>query len=259
MALPKLEARITVPTGGYSVSVTHTTPNAGPTTVTIPAGDYYLHSTASGGSASLFTTLAGQLTATMGKTYTVTSDDNTDAGTGTTSIHVSGVVSTAIAWTSTALRDLLGYTADLSGAVTYASTNAALAMWLPTCGRAPGMAPVGSNGYPMTDATVTKSPSGKTRALVYNTVYVDTLGFSQLRGYKAWAYLETVGNESLESSIWPYYKTAPVRYHADRATDGTYVEYRITSVGEINLHALKHGWDGQQALYQWSANVAKYV
>jgi len=41
---------------------------------------------------------------------------------------------TAIVWTDTALRDLLGFTAGLSGAATYTGTNQARYCWFPTRG-----------------------------------------------------------------------------------------------------------------------------
>lgn len=53
--------------------------------------------------------------------------------TGLVTIAVLGAV-TAIDWTHTALRDLLGFTANLSGAASYTATNKARYCWFPSRG-----------------------------------------------------------------------------------------------------------------------------
>src|SRR3990167_6449981 len=92
MAKPKVEAIITVPTGGWSVSVEEFTPNAGPVTVTVPAATYYL-TTAGSGSNGLIAELVAQLTAnaTLGGTYAGSLADTADSDIGTVSLSTTGV------------------------------------------------------------------------------------------------------------------------------------------------------------------------
>ncbi len=79
----------------------------------------------------------------------------------------------SLTWTSTALRDMLGFDANISNA-TSATTGAAQspACWLPD-------APLNVDGHPAmtpeeTDLRVTESPTGVTLGLTGNTKYVHT-------------------------------------------------------------------------------------
>lgn len=240
--LPKYEARITVPTGGYSVSVTD---SGGTATVTLAAGDYYPNS-----STALLSTFATALTSnsTLAGTYTCTSDDDTEAATGRVTLSASGGGNVSVTWSSTTLRDLLGFTGNLSGATTYTSTGACKYIYLPNVPRAEPMAPDGSAGVAMTDSSVTVSPSGTSKILAYNTRYVNRLAFRMLTGRKTWTAAETYANESLESF---YLATIaygiPLRYHYDRATDGTYVTERVVQPGAFAVSPAVGSWVGSTA------------
>src|SRR3990167_2984753 len=108
MALEKYEGLITVPTGGWAVSVEEFTPNAGPVTVTVPAGAYYLTSDGGAG-AGLVSTLASLLTAngTLAGTYSASLSDTDAAATGKVTLSATGVTTFNLTWTSTTLRDTL--------------------------------------------------------------------------------------------------------------------------------------------------------
>jgi hypothetical protein len=215
MALPKLEGRITVPTGGWSVSVTD---NDGTFTATVAAGDYYLTST-----TSLLTTFKTALDNGAGVTYTVTVNDADPNGTGKVTITPSAG-NVAITWTSTGLRDALGFTGNLSAASSHTSANSSPHIWLPNTPRSAGIVPDGYQGRPVTDGTVTGSPTGTTKAIQYATRYENTAEWRFLLGSKTWITWESTVNESFEK-FWSVSIGAgqPVRYHKDRADDSTYV------------------------------------
>lgn len=227
MALSKLEMMITVPAGGWSISVTEVP--AATASVTVAAADYFLTST-----TALLTTLQTALNAdgTLAGTYAVSLDDGSDSSTGKVTISATGVTTFAITWTSTALRDALGFTGTTAAALTTTGSSASPHVFLPPVKAMPGMHPDGSSGNPISDTTVVKAPSGPSKALHYGFTYEGALGFGMVIGNKARTQFEVVVNESFET-FWTtggMGKGLPFRYHADRATDGTYTSWRIDSV-----------------------------
>src|SRR3990167_5593249 len=139
MALEKLEALIRF-AASHSISVEEFTPNVASTPVVVAAAstDYFLRST-----TNLLTTIGTNLTndGTLGGTYTLSLDDTSDSATGKVTISATGVTTFNVTWTSTTLRDYLGFTANLSGAASYTGTNQARFLWLPNVGRTNRMAP----------------------------------------------------------------------------------------------------------------------
>jgi hypothetical protein len=222
MQLPKLDGQHTVPSGGYSVQVTEASPAAGPATVVVVApGDHYL--------LEICASLAAALNAdaTLGGTdYAVTIDDNSETSTGRVTISVGGPRTFALVWTSTELRDLLGFTANLpGGASSYQSANASPKIWLPDRPRSVGQAPDGSDAW-VVDGTTTVAPSGKRKRMAYAKRYWNTLGFDHVSRRKVWEDDETVVNESLESFYDNVFRPGyAFRYHPDRSVDGTYLAY----------------------------------
>lgn len=119
----RIEAQFTVP-ASTSVSVSNS--GGGPTTSTVPADDYYL--TAAGSVSGLIAAFQSQLNtdrAPSSGSWTVTVSTGA-SGTGQVSIGCSGttaIPSFSLVWTSTALRDLLGFTRNID----YPQTAADLA------------------------------------------------------------------------------------------------------------------------------------
>lgn len=225
MALCKLEGRITIPTGGYQITVNE---GGGDITGTvIAAGNYYLSS-----ATNLLTTIAAGIEALTGTagTYTLTLEDDT----GKVTIAATGVASIALSWPDTALRSLLGFGAGqtLSGSLSYQSSGSSTAVWLPSTTRSNPPTPDGHVGQTQTDGTITMAPSGQTKALKFASRGATSLLFRYLPGNKVWTAHESVTNESWET-FWTAYvaKGYPVRYHTDRATDGTYVTWRLMNIG----------------------------
>jgi hypothetical protein len=102
----RIESRFTVPTGGASVSASNS--GGGATTVTVPAGNYYLTSAGgvSGFVAALQTALNTSRAPSSGEwTVALGSDGRVSIGcTGTTAIP-----SFSVDWSNTTERDLLGF------------------------------------------------------------------------------------------------------------------------------------------------------
>lgn len=154
----RLEATITVPVGGWTVSVTTTAP-AGPAVATIAAGDYYV--------SALLDAFDVALTAAVGGSWTVVQSTLETTGNGKTVITLA-THTFSLTWTSTDLRDALGYTANLGpGLGAYTSTNHAIGLWLPDC---PKWTPYGDAVFDeMTDLRQTIGPSGGVKDLQGNS------------------------------------------------------------------------------------------
>jgi hypothetical protein len=227
MALPKLEGYITIPTGGWAVSVTEVG-GGGTVAVTVAAGNYFLTST-----TALLSAFATALDdSALTGDYTVSIDDTADSATGKVTISATGITSFAIVWTSTTFRDALGFDGNISATLTSTGANQSPYIHLPSVKRMPARAPEGTRGIPITDATTTVSPSGQSVGIQYGTRYVDSFGFMFLIGFKTWATYDVVTNEALET-FWlnTIGAARPFRYYPDRATDGTYSSYRALSPG----------------------------
>jgi hypothetical protein len=256
VASPKLEGRITVPSGGWVVSVQEFTPNAGPASVTVAAaGDYYLSS-----STSLLTTVAAALDAngTLAGDYTLALSSTT----GLITLSATGVTTFNVTWTSTALRDALGFTGNLTGALSYAATKQSPYLFLPNCGRAPADAPEGTRGTAVTDGTITMAPTGHSTRLVGATRYRDRLGFMQLDGRRTWTTYESTVGESLQT-FWDgvLAEGYPFRYHPDRTVDATYLTYvAVDALFGFKPLPMVPGWTtSASSLWGWETEVIEYV
>lgn len=174
------------------VTISVTSNGGGPTTVTLTAGTY---ATLFDVADQLETDLNAQRPVTAG-VWTV-SYSAIDAGsTGRFTIAVSaGTFS--ITWTSTALRDLLGFTDNISSASTSTGDDHAIGIWHPDC-------PLNINGDyrsapRSTDLRQSMSPTGRVYGHIGNTRYQHTgLRYSHVPQHKTWAAAETLTNESLE-------------------------------------------------------------
>lgn len=120
----RVEARFTVPA---STTISVTTNAGGPTTVTLTAGSYFMSAFV----AQLQADLIAQRSVSGG-TWTVTLSTGA-SGTGQVTITATNGT-WSISWTSTTLRDVLGFTANITG-VTGAQTGTkqAKGVWIPDC------------------------------------------------------------------------------------------------------------------------------
>lgn len=85
----------------------------------------------------------------------------------------SGAGNFGITWDSTGLRDLLGFTGDLSGAATYTATNPPALLWSPAKPLRPELSPRGTTGIPRPLAYFTASPSDGSTFVVSHGERID--------------------------------------------------------------------------------------
>jgi hypothetical protein len=255
MAHPKYEGAIIVPTGGYSFIVN----DGAPQSVPVAAGSYYLTQSSTG----MLPYLAAAIGIATGDAWTATLDDTANSATGKITLSSAGTF-TAITWTSTALRDALGFTGSetVSGnSVTAAGHSRYL--WLPDTGRGPGLAPEGASGMPESDGVISLSPSGHTKALSYNIRYRDVIAHQYLSGRKVWTQYVTHTNEALERFYADVIGLGvPFRYFPARETDSTYVDYVADAGGmaSLNVTAMDPGWTSSAvAQWGWTCPVRKKV
>ncbi len=260
MALPKVEGLITIPTGGYTLTVTEVP--AATTTVTIPAGDYYWNS-----STNFCSAIADALTnnATLAGTYTVSIADGTDTSTGYCTISSSGITSFAITWVSTTLRDYLGFAGNTSAGTTATSTRQARYLWLPNTGRTRPMAPdptaVSQHmGQEVTDFAFTQAASGVATGTYFNTRYRDSFAFDLLKGNKTWIVNESIVNESLQKFYDDVVKRGTrFRYYPDRSDDAVYFTMMIGNAGQFAPDAVVENWTGANSLWNVNYEMWEYV
>lgn len=189
----RIEARITIPSGGAAVSATNS--SGGPTTCTVPAGNYYL--TAAGGVTGLCAELQSQLNASRASGWTVSLSTGA-SGTGKVTIDCTDEPY-ALTWTSTTLRDLLGFSGNIAS-TSSASTGAyqARGLWMP--GAPPASdTPDHAQAPRETDRRSTRGPTGivisHTGNLLYRHPGWRYMGVPRRR---VWKGSESTTNESWE-------------------------------------------------------------
>lgn len=247
----RLEARITVPAGGWAVSWTD--PN-GTGTATVPAGNYYPLTLA----AELQTQIRA-LAGGIGDGVTVAVSDG-ETGTGKCSVQPGVGASGPLNWTSTAIRDALGFTANITADDFSNAPNSTVSgaqhvrgLWLPGAVKYSmyGDAP---NGTLVTDFRATVGPTGVVNSAYGNKhrrhVGVRWVGVPAAR---AMAHHESVVNESFESFIldvmtnrFSYIPVGPyIRLYWDADVDGTYAVGRILWPATFDLATMVRGWTGR--------------
>lgn len=216
--LPKLEARITVPAGGWPVTVTD---SGGAAVITMPESKSYL--------SDFLAAFVALLNAngTLAQTYTGTiDDDGGSTATGRVTIGATGAAS--FTWGSSAFRDHLGYSGNLSSGTSHVSTAAARALYLPDYPIANPDFPDGSQGRLIAARTATVAPGGRTRVLSYGGRRAGSWEWRGISGRRTWAQFETYANESLES-FWGEFLIpgVPFRYHWDRTDDAHHTTWQL--------------------------------
>lgn len=245
MANGRLEAQYTVPTGGWVITPTITA-IGGPFTCTIAAGTYF--------PTALLAALQVALDAASGGDGAFTVSAGTgESGTGLVTIAHATQTFTAV-WTSTDLRDALGFTADLTpAALTFTGTKHMRGVWLPTH---PINAPRGSDpGHTETDRSELVAPDGTVSSLVYGTaqrVRMTGVEWAVVTARRALVTQEVTVGESFEqwwldthSGLRTYFSTSPqVRLHWN-ADAGTYHTFYLTGRTTTELQRAGDGnWIG---------------
>jgi hypothetical protein len=192
----RIEARITIPSGGAAVSATNN--NGGPTTCTVPAGNYYL--TAAGGVSGLCAALQTQLNTSRPDGWTVTLSTGA-SGTGKVTIDCS-VEPYALSWTSTTLRDMLGFSGNIAS-TSSASTGAyqARGLWIPDCPPVSTMPYHASAGI-RSDRRSVIGPTGIVTSHTGNTMYVHPgWRYPLVAKARTWRGAETTTNASWQKFL----------------------------------------------------------
>lgn len=242
----KVEGRVTVPTGGWDVACTDE--SGGPTTVTLAAGDYYLS-----GTSGLVATLETAINAAMTQAWTVAIGAGED-GTGKVTIGVGGDPAfSAISWTDTDLRDLLGFTGNVSSDVSYVGTNHARSLWLPD---APINSPYGANDpLEESDYRSVSSPAGHVSVVGSQRRSVQAYSWDMCSGAKTRIAQETTTNESFQKfwrdvilgeASWSSLPGGPLRVYPDADVDATYETYKVDGdlLREFRPQQVEQGWTG---------------
>lgn len=191
----RIEARVTIPTGGAAVSYTD---SAGSGTATVPAGNYTGPTAVL---AALVTAIQG-LAGAIGANFTASLSAG-ESGTGLVTMDTPDEP-WSITWTSTTLRDLLGFAGNISAVTTaQVGTKQAKGLWLPD---QPKWSPRGDEKSGGTNIGVTVTD---TRQLISPLGHVQTLGGTsrkEIRGLRwegisqarALIRYESTSNESFE-------------------------------------------------------------
>jgi hypothetical protein len=245
----RIEAQFTI--GVETISVT--TNAGGPTVVTITAGTYYMTSFL----VALQAALIAQRSVTAG-TWAVSWSTGANA-TGKVTIAVTnGTYS--IAWTSTTIRDLLGFTADVTAQTTSTGASQARGVWIPD--RALWTRSTPSAAPRRTDKRGSQSPTGTVLSLIGNTRYQhDELRWVGVAKHRVWIGAETTTNQSWERFMLDTQLGAGLSFFAVGAKVQIYDTYGVLvgiygnsgagmagwwmhGVDDINPQRTDENWDG---------------
>jgi hypothetical protein len=172
-----------------------------------------------------------------------------ESGTGLCTISSSANI--AITWTSTDLRDLLGFTGNLSAATSHVGTKNVRGLWLPN---AEAAFTYGNDdaGHTETDMGVTESPRGDIKGLVYTsrTVLPQALWSHVPKAFARIAAETTVGASFEQWWRWTqggeltyFYPLSQVRLYSDASTS-THKTYRIASHRGTEMPRVVEEWNG---------------
>jgi len=225
--------------------------------ITMPVGNYFLNSIGNGGATRTFLLeLKYQLDTNATGTWTVTCDDDTDAGTGKITIARNSVFT--MTWTSSTLRDLLGFTTGATTVTTMTGDYAAQYLFMPDCGRSGVLAPESSDGAIEADHTISIAPDGTCYSLAYSQRYFDTLEFAMLSGQKTWTTHAVYTNDAYQKFYEQVIGRAKrVRYYPDRSVDSTYRTWYVEDAGHFDPKQVSANWVGTKSRWSIGYRVRK--
>jgi len=241
----KIEARITVPTGGWDMACTDA--SGGPTTVTLPAGTYY-HSSDGSNANTLGEALTTAANAVMTQTWTISIAAGEEAS-GKYTITCDGATCT-VTFTDTELRDLLGFTIHLTGDTSYIGANQAQGLWIASEGFQKKNG--GTGGSWVTDQQTVNTMSGHVYSVMGRKHRRTRITWPMESRAKTWAENESATNESFETflldGIWGGASwgtsAGPIRFHPDADTDATYGTFSVLGLESWDPSELQEHWAG---------------
>ena len=247
MANGRLEARITVPSGGWTVTLTDGL--GGPTAVVLPAGTYYMSSVGSL-TEGLWDALTTAANAAMGETWAFFEGANGKTSVTVTDSLLSGIGT--ITFTDTELRDILGFASDQSGNVVYTSTKQAKALWLPeypfqTLNGGPDW-----NGWWETNQANSENANGNTFSLIGRKKRINSVTWPVASRAKCWVSNETITNESFEQflldGVWAGAtwgtSAGPLRFYGDETDATIYATYAAFGLENWKPSQIRQHWTG---------------
>ena len=254
MGSGRLCSQITVPSGGWTMTPTITA-IGGPYTCTVPAGTYF-------SSTELLTAVQTALDGATGGdgAFTVSGSLTDHTGTGLVTIAHATQTFTLI-WTSTDLRDVLGFTGTLTpAALTFTGTTHLRGVWLPDC---PVDATYGSEaGHTEVHRSEMVGTDGSVSALCYgqSRVRQPRVAWSHVTRPRARISGETTTGASFErwwldthGGTRTYFPVAPqVRWYPDSGV-ATYYTYRLTSRTSTEMQRADASW-----VYLWPVEITGY-
>jgi len=242
LGVGKLEGRIVVPTGGWSFELTDS--SGGPYTISLTAADTYYLSSADSEANGLLADLKSKMDA-AGNTYSVNLSDTT----GKVTITVdTGTFS--VTWTSTDLRDLLGFDSNISAKVTTTGASQCESLWRPSAHCMPDFG-LNSPGLVVSNAMVRIAPDG-----TYSAFH----GPSRTRNRLSWPVIpvsqvveaeETTTNASFER-FWidtvrgeaGWAQAGRLRWYPEETDDATFISYAVTDAISPQYERVDPTYDG---------------
>lgn len=253
MSTPRLEAMITVPTGGWAVSVTI---GATTKTSTVPAGTYYMSSPGSGTRG-----LEDEITYQLDTDWSGVASFYIDMTPATELYSFGSPTTFSLTWTSTSLRDEFGYADALTPAGnTFRATKHPPSVWFPKVNPANRRATVNARGAREAVQRVTRSWTGEVVSTVYNRHTVERFTFRGLTKARTWIEDGTVTNGSAEQ-FWADCLSAgrSFRYYTDEGASATTTYLTPGSLAREYKYAggnftdsVRRVRDGSDKLWEWT-------
>jgi hypothetical protein len=241
MARGRLEALLTA---NQAWTATITTTAGGPTLVTA------LASAATSYPTDLLAAFKVALDAAAIGTWTVTGSFG-ESGTGKVNITCNQATYT-LAWTSTSLRDALGFSASVTETgATQTGGSHCDGVWLPTCSMWSKVGPANA-GNDISDTVQSVSPRGDVYTLTSQRRVENALTWSHVTTARTWVASESVTGESLQQfwrdcylgeSTWCTAGTK-IRVIWDADVSATYTEYRIAGWNTFDPPRSDENWAG---------------
>jgi hypothetical protein len=190
-----------------------------------------------------------QFDSATGDTWTATIA-NGEQGTGIVTLTTTDT--STITWTDTDLRDVLGFTGNLSNAASFVGTQQARSLWLPNCpynARVAGL----FRGYDETDLRTTESAAGHTFAFSGQRKVVNMLRWDAITLARSWIIGESTVSQSFQQffrdvifgeAAWTARPAGPIRWYPDAATDANYITYYVLGLTQNALEQFVEDYGG---------------
>lgn len=252
----RVEARWTL-TANQTGTVTDSA--GGPAAWTVAAGNYRPYEYVAALQAAVIAAADA-----VGNNFTATISDG-EGGTGRVTLNNTSTP-WSLAFTTTAGRDAIGFSADITAVSSAQTGTCARGLWLPGANVPKfSMYGDGASGSIASDFRATKGPKGHMDALVgnYHRLH-ERVSWSAVPSNRAMAHHESVTNESFESfvldcmlarlsSVIPANPYVYLVWDAD--VDGTYALGRLAWPAKFELQTMVTGWTGRYGVQLPILNV----